>query len=305
MDPLADKKATKLEGYGRERLLWKLAAGDWIWGSRTTRFFSLPARLSHDETIRRIAELGFDGVELGWVSPENYPPDRVKSVSGKIRDLGLEIANAYIDTCNRWPFGAFTNPREEVRREVITYVKSCMDVAKDLGSKMVNLWPGTDGVPLKVPYWTAWNWLVEGIRESADYASSIGIKVSLEYKLKEPSLFLLLSNSDALLRVISDIDHKDVGATIDTGHVFQAKEHLPTTVQKLGGRLYHVHLDDNYGDWDDDLAVGVVHNFLGFFKALKETGYKGYLSLDLWPVGDPDEAAIQSKKYVEEVLTKV
>jgi sugar phosphate isomerase/epimerase len=283
-------------------LLWKIAAGDWIWGSRVTRFFSIPATLSPEKTIERIAELGFDGLELGWTSAEAYPPDRARQVSKKISDLGLDVANAYIDTCDKWPFGAFTNPSEAVRKQVVAYVKSSTSVAKDLGSKMVNLWPGTDGVPLKVPYWTAWNWLVEGIRECVDYASDIGLSLSLEYKLKEPSLFLLLSNSDALLRILDEIDRKNIGATIDTGHVFQAKEHLPTIAQKLSKKLLHVHLDDNYGDWDDDLAVGTVHNFLSFFRALKEVNYKGYLCLDIWPIGDPDEAAKESKRYVEETM---
>ena len=286
-------------------MLWKIAAGDWIWGSRVTRFFSIPARLSAEKTIERIAELGFDGVELGWTSPETYPPDRARQVSKKINDLGLDIANAYIDTCDKWPLGAFTNPSEGVRKQVVAYVKSSMSVAKDLGSRMVNLWPGTDGLPLKVSYWTAWNWLVEGIRECVDCASDLGLDVSLEYKLKEPSLFLLLSNSDALLRILNDIDRKSIGATIDTGHVFQAKEHLPTIAQKLSRKLLHVHLDDNYGDWDDDLAVGTVHNFLSFFKVLKEVGYKGYLCLDIWPIDDPDEAAAESKRYVEETMKAV
>jgi sugar phosphate isomerase/epimerase len=286
-------------------LLWRLAAGDWIWGSRVTRFFSIPASLSPERTIERIAELGFDGLELGWTSAEAYPPEKARQVSKKISDLGLDVANAYIDTCDKWPFGAFTNPSEGVRKQVVAYVKSSTSVAKDLGSRMVNLWPGTDGVPLKVPYWTAWNWLVEGIRECVDYARDIGMSISLEYKLKEPSLFLLLSNSDALLRILDDIDRKNIGATIDTGHVFQAKEHLPTVAQKLSKKLLHVHLDDNYGDWDDDLAVGTVHDFLRFFRALKEIEYKGYLCFDIWPIGDPDEAVVESKRYFEETMKRM
>ena len=285
--------------------LWKIAAGDWIWGPRITRFFSLPAKLPPEKAIERIAELGFDGVELGWTSPDAYPPEKVKNVSKKIEDLGLEIANAYIDTCNKWPLGAFTNPKEDVRRGVVSYVKDCMDVAKELGSKMVNLWPGTDGVPLKAPYWTAWGWMVQGLQECADHAKDIGIKVSLEYKLKEPSLFLLLSNSDALLRMLDDVGKEGMGATLDTGHAFQAKEHLPTVVQKFSKKLFHVHLDDNYSDWDDDLIVGSVHNFKEFFKALKEVGYEGYLSLDLWPIEDPDGAAVRSKEYITRLIKSI
>jgi xylose isomerase len=282
--------------------LWKIAAGDWIWGARITRFFSIPAKLSTEEALNRIAELGFDGVELSWVNPETYPPERVKKIVKKLKELNLEVANVYIDTCSKWPFGAFTNPNENVRKEVIAYIKDSMNIAKELGSKMVNLWPGTDGVPLKASYWASWNWMVQGLKECAEHAKDIGIKISLEYKLKEPSLFLLLSNSDALLRMINDVNYDTLGATIDTGHVFQAREHLPTTVQKFGNKLFHVHLDDNYGDWDDDLAVGSVHNFIEFFRSLKEIGYKGYLSLDLWPIEDPDKAVVESKRYIEELM---
>jgi sugar phosphate isomerase/epimerase len=47
---------------------------------------------------------------------------------------------------------------------------------------------------------------------------------------------------------------------LDTGHAIYAKEDLSTTVEKLDKALFQVHLRDNYGDWDDDLACLNVHN---------------------------------------------
>ncbi len=280
---------------------WKLAAGDWIWGERVTRFFKIKAVLSTEEALQRIADLGFEGVELSWVSPETYPPEKVKRTVESLRRLNLDVANVYVDTAAKWPFGAFTNKNQQVREEVVRYVKSCIDVALALGSPMVNIWPGSDGVPLSADYWTAWNWFIEGFSKCVEYAEKVNAKISLEYKLREPCYFQLLANSDAALRVIDAIRSTSLGATIDTGHLIQAKEHLPTTVEKLGRALFHVHLDDNYGDWDDDLAVGEVHSFQDFFKALRRIDYKGYLTLDLWPLTNPDEAVLKSKEYVERV----
>jgi len=51
------------------------------------------------------------------------------------------------------------------------------------------------------------------------------------------------------------------------------------------GRLFNVHFNDAYGEWDDDLIVGSIHiaDTLGFLYYLDVTGYDGWLGLDIFP----------------------
>ncbi|MFQ6079463.1 MAG: sugar phosphate isomerase/epimerase, partial [Thermodesulfobacteriota bacterium] len=51
------------------------------------------------------------------------------------------------------------------------------------------------------------------------------------------------------------------------------------------GRLFNVHFNDAYGEWDDDLIVGSIHvaDTLEFLYYLDVTGYEGWLGLDIFP----------------------
>ena len=50
-------------------------------------------------------------------------------------------------------------------------------------------------------------------------------------------------------------------------------------------RLVGVHVNDNFGLADDDIMVGSVHfwSLLEFLLVLEETGYDGWISLDIVP----------------------
>lgn len=222
-------------------------------------------------------------------------------------EAGLERVCVLPDTWSQWPYGALTNPREEERKKVIQFVKDVFKIGGELGAKLANIWPGSDSMvsPFGEPYWTVWGRFVESISECVDEASKLGLKVAVEYKLRDPAEFQILNNSDAFIRLANEVKSPSLGACLDTGHALQCREHLPSTVEKLQKWLFHVHLDDNYGDWDEDLAPGRVHDFTEFFKALRRVGYGGYLMFDLYPITDPFKEVEKSKRYVDEVCAKL
>ena len=80
---------------------------------------------------------------------------------------------------------------------------------------------------------------------------------------------------------------ENVGVTLDFGHALMSKEKPGDSVALLNkyGRLFNVHFNDAYGEWDDDLIVGSVHiaDTLEFLYYLDLTGYDGWLGLDIFP----------------------
>lgn len=65
-------------------------------------------------------------------------------------------------------------------------------------------------------------------------------------------------------------------------------------LDKYGKRLFHVHINDNYRLWDDDMIVGSVHTleYLEFFYWLRRTGYDGYLTIDQYPYREDGRDAV-------------
>ena len=70
------------------------------------------------------------------------------------------------------------------------------------------------------------------------------------------------------------------------------------------GRLTSVEVNDNWREWDDDLAVGSVHliETLEFFLAVRKIGWGEVILLDQFPFReDPVAAARESIRTVRQL----
>jgi xylose isomerase len=288
--------------------LWKISANVWAFFERQTRFFRLGERVPLEEIMKGLRQLGFDGIELGVFDPaKDCSSGEVRKTNELLKRYNLEVPSLYVDIAAHWPLAAFTHPDAKVRRGVTQLLKTSLETANAFETKMVGISPDCDGFPhpFGVSFKDAWNWMREGISDCVDAAADAGLKLAFEYKPKETRNFSLIANADAVLRLIDQIGSSNLGVLLDTGHAMYAKEDLPTTVEKLDKALFHVHLCDNYGDWDDDLAPGVVHDFTEFFGTLKRTGYKGFVGLDIFPLQDPFGECRRSKEYIDQMYSKL
>lgn len=137
-----------------------------------------------------------------------------------------------------------------------------------------------------------WSTLVETMRRASRIAAARGLKFIIEPRIGET-----VSNSDAMLRLIDEVGEDNFGAVLDVGHLHAAKELIPLSVEKLGGRIFYVHASDNDGRDNYHWAPsrGTV-DWEGVFEALKKHGFRGPIAVD---VGGPDIAA----RLDEEVAT--
>lgn len=208
----------------------------------------------------------------------------------KILDsTGVQICTLEIDHYSdpKWKYGALTSNRDDIRRSAIDVSKRGMDAALELGVNQINLWLGHDGwdYPMEAEYRAYWDRTVEGIREIAQHSSEI--KVCIEYKPKEPRAKSLVGTVGEALLVANTIDLPNVGVNIDTGHSLFAGENLAHSAVLCDryDRLFYLHLNDNYRDWDHDMIVGTVHLWetLELLYWSNRIGYDGWYTLDIYP----------------------
>lgn len=288
--------------------LWKISANVWAFFERQTRFFRLGERVPLEEIMKGLRQLGFDGIELGIFDPaKDCSSGEVRKTNELLKRYNLEVPSPYVDIAVHWPLAAFTHPDAKVRRDVTQLLKTSLETAKSFGTKMVGISPDCDGFSASV--WSEFQGRLElderRNSDCVDAAADADLKLAFEYKPKETRNFSLIANADAVLRLIDQVGSSNLGVLLDTGHAMYAKEDLPTTVEKLDKTLFHVHLCDNYGDWDDDLAPGVVHDFTQFFGTLKRTGYKGFVGLDIFQLQDPFGECRRSKEYIDQMYSKL
>jgi len=164
-------------------------------------------------------------------------------------------------------------------------------MAKELGSNYAGLWLGQDGYdyPFQVNYKDIWENEVNGLREVAMYAQEHApdVKICVEYKIKEPRCYITMAGAGKAVAVCQEVGLPNIGATLDFGHCLFGQENPAESVIFLNRykKLFAVHINDNYGYWDDDLFFGSLHiiQALEFVYSLVKVNYEGWIGLDIFP----------------------
>ncbi|KAF5053088.1 MAG: sugar phosphate isomerase/epimerase family protein [Sphaerochaeta sp.] len=284
-------------------------------GNTCDRFLSSGYKdeLPKETLIRQASEIeGVEGVELvgTWdVSTENV--DRVGEMLAK---YGLKCVSIIPDhfSQKRWGRGSLSAKDPDIRKQALEYTFACVEMARKLGCSTLNIWPGQDGYDyiLQSHLIQERRWLLENIKIVAK--ASPDIKFALEYKPKEPRNYCFMARASDTLLLAKETGLANVGVCIDTGHAFVAGENVAESIvilQEYGRKLFHMHFNDNYGAWDDDMIVGSVHFpvYVETMFWLKETNYGGWLSMDQYPYREDGQGALRESveflRMIEDKLT--
>ena len=269
--------------------------------------------------LEEMEALGFRNVELEGVGEEN-----LRAVHGarhelkkRCEDLGLTVVNF----CPVLP--DLVHPEKARRIHALDLFKLGVETASSLGCEMVQTISATPPLTFvgDAPYkdtlafgqryqvtvdpafrWDdLWAWLTDSMGACADEADRAGLKLCLEPRVGE-----IISNTDALLRLMEAVDSDNFGAVLDTGHLHAQKEILPLSVEKLGPRIHYVHASDNDGQTNQHLAPGKgTVDWDGIFLALKKHDFGGYVAVDVGSVPNLDAEYTASKRFLESLATRL
>lgn len=242
--------------------------------------------LSCREKLEIISKAGnITGLNVTYPTGE-LPADPV-ALSDMLKEYGLKVS--YILVTNylegKYKQGAFCTTEKEVRKDSIEMCKRGIDFAKTVGADSVLLWPAQDGYDytFQVNYYDAWESLVEAMQELAEYAGDF--KLAVEPKPKDPRQKMLVNSTSSALNLIHEINRPNFGAALDIGHSIASQENIAFALTQLvrAGKLFQIHLNDNYKDADPDMVVGTVNFFetLEFFYYLVQTSFEGWCSIDI------------------------
>ena len=220
---------------------------------------------------------------------------------------GLKVASIAVVTFANPLFqqSSFTSIDKSIQDTEIAHSKEASDFAASIGCKTVTLWPGQDGYDyiFQADYIKERQLFADGVKELCEYNPDIDI--TLEYKLKEPRTHSYISTVGATLLMINDLGCKNLGVALDYGHAalgYESPAEAVAMCKMYGDRLKHIHINDNYRLWDDDMIVGSVHSleYLEFVYWLRKTGYNGYMTLDQFPYReDGREAVSESAEWLD------
>lgn len=265
------------------------------------------------EMLRAAAAIpGITGVEL--VGTWDISEENAGAVGQWLGEESLTCVSIIPDLFSqkRWGLGSFSAKDASTRHQALEETRSAARVARNLGCPLVNLWLGQDGYdyPLTADYRKQRADLMEGIRQVA--AEFADLQFALEYKPKEPRTHSFQARAADTLLMALETGCDNVGVCIDVGHAFMGGENVAESavlLQHHGGKLFHMHFNDNYRSWDDDMIVGSLHvvEYFELLFWLRETGYSGWYSMDQYPYREDGVAAVSESvaflRSVEALLT--
>ena len=235
-----------------------------------------PFRTEVFDVVQKVADLGFDVIEIAFEQPDLIDIKKLKSV---VKESNLEVA-----TC-----GAFGLDRDlisddlEKRENAKRYIRQCLDYAHELESTVFcgPAYSAVGKARLITPEQKQIEWgrAVEGLQELGEYAQSRGVTIALEAINRFESDFINIAAD--LKHLLQDINHKAVKAHLDTFHMNIEEKHLGAAIELIGEDLAHFHACEN-----DRGAPGSGHiEWEEVRDALWKVGYDRYLVIESFAPG--------------------
>ena len=234
-----------------------------------------------DDALALLADCGYAGVALTLDVAHHDPfapdlPGRTAALRRRLEGLGLasvvETGARFLLDPRRKHHPTLVSLDADDRARRVAFLRTCVDVAADLGSEAVSFWAGVpagDRGP-------SWEWLVDGVAQVVAHATSRGVTCAFE-----PEPGMLVDDCDDWSRLADAVP--GLALALDTGHCIVSGRWTPHDAVRafaphLGAvavedmpRGRHEHRAPGEGDMDLPAVLG----------ALRDVGYGGLVSLEL------------------------
>ena len=250
-----------------------------------------------EEKAHKAALLGFDGIELMVRDPAGLDWPHVQAT---LQAAGLEVPQIVTGELYGADGLCLVTADNDLYRRAEARLHSVIDLAAYLGA-MINLgrtrgrldfMGKTPGAGQPVSRAAAWEIAVERLRKLGEYAFEKQVKITLEPLNRYESDFILTAAEG--MRFIQAVNLDNLGLMLDLFHMNIEEPSIEEGLRTASDRLWHVHIADSSRQYP-----GSGHlQYDGIFATLKEMGYQGYISAEVFPLPDPDTAAQKTIEFL-------
>ncbi len=277
---------------------FKYAFNTWCYGS----FPVWVPSYTLEETIKRIARAGYDGIEIGCAAPHAWPAylnsQRRAYLKSLMADHNLP-AVSLLPAPGGGPGNNVTSPMEEERIATIAHYKEVIDLARDLGASKVLYIAGWR--VFGTSHQQAWDWTLAALRELGPYAADNGITLCIENTAADSNL---VDTAGQAVMLRDQVGLSNVQLMFDTYHALYRNEVSSDQVYEMGRHLKHVHFADANRMPPGE---GVV-DWVGVMQALKDIDFDGYCTMEIgfnMRNAEPDRYARSALAYCKRIESQV
>ena len=218
--------------------------------------------------IKKIADLGYQGVELAIRDPKTINQSKLKKMLNELNLKVVSITTGQVFSKDKL---SLSDKRIKNRRKAIQRIKNHISLAAIFKSQVLigwvrGNWHGSEQSNLR---------FVKALKECAKFAQKKGVILTLE-PINNAEIDCLHTIAETR-KILEKINLPNTGLIADTYHMhLEEDKPIYQAIKEAKRYLKHVHLADN-----DRLAPGQGHMpFQKFFAALKKMNYRGWFSVE-------------------------
>jgi sugar phosphate isomerase/epimerase len=267
---------------------------------------------SIEETIARIAGLGYAGLELLADVPHAWPAGLLDEQKRAICAC-LDRHRLAISNINAFMMHAVADPRQPywhpswiepdrhyraIRRE---HTARALRLAKELGARSIQTEPGG-------PLAEGQSWAAAADVFYEEIMPCVALAEQLEvFLLIEPEPGLLIERFEQYLEFSGRLASPWVGLNFDIGHAFCMGQTPQEWIARLAPHTKHYHIEDIAADRRHAHLVpgqGAI-DFPAVLGEIVRSGYQGWITVELYPyIDDPDAAGRTAKQVLEQAAKR-
>ena len=263
-----------------------------VYSTQQTKFQAATFSGELKENLSKIANLGYDGVELAIRDPKLINLDELEEIT---KSLNLQVPA--LGTGQAWGEEglSFTDPDPQIRKSAIERIQSHIAVAKKFNAVIIiGLIRGI--LKTGVTQEQAMLWLIEALQQCCSVAKNEGVRLALEpINRYETSL---INNVEQGMRLIADVGLSNFGLLLDTFHMNIEEPNIEKSIAICGDRIFHFHVADS-NRW----YPGAGHlDFVSILNKLNTIGYKGFVSGEFLPHPEVLTAAKNNINFLKNII---
>ena len=249
--------------------------------TQPTKFSALAFKEDFEKSINKIADLGFDGVELAVRDPKNL---EVEKIINLLKECNLEVPAIGTGQAYGEEGLSFSDPNKMVRKMAVERINNQIIFASHFNAQVIiGLIRGK--IEESVDREKAEEWTISCLRKCAERAKEHNIRLTLEPVNRYESNFINTISEG--IEFIKRVGVSNLGLLADTFHMNIEEVSIEDSLIQAKDYLTHVHFADS-NRW----APGCGHlDFRKVIETLKKIDYQGYISAEILPLPDPDNAA--------------
>lgn len=235
--------------------------------------------------LKRVGDMGFDGVELAVFDPSTTP---IKDTKKALEDngLGVTICTVFGDDNN------IISESKKARQAGVDHLARVTDLLAELGGEII-CGPIHSPVGCKPPEGRVppartrkeWNYCVSNLRKAAKYAGKSGVSLHIEPLNRFETYFL--NTVEDTVQMCKDVGEKNVFVHYDTFHSNIEQKDVAGAIRVAGKYLGHVHTCEM-----DRGIPGTGHvPWKDVMKELKRLKYDGWMMIESFVPAVPEIAA--------------